>query len=761
MRAKLLAAALLFCSGTAFTQESQLPNNGGGGGGAGSPVVVMPFSANDLLVANSSGQVVDNSTAPSANLSVGLNSTANAVYATGAGVIAKLGTLTGGSAYTVGTAILSLGSITAGTLYTAGTYTAVSLTGGTGAGAQATIIVFGGGVVSVTLTANGTGYLITDVLSAAAASIGGTGSGFSIPVSTVGYPGVALTGGTGTSATANITVAAGGAVSAVALGNHGTGFTAGDSLTAPAASIGGTGSGFSVLVSTVGSVSSTLTEPMRVSSSASGVCADAATCLYNNYIINSDTVDVSGAANGSYGWSWQINYGGAGAKGAHRTAQFVLNVNNVPDDTIAAFYSTLNLISQASVNVGGTSGTGNGKGDLFGFNPYCRLIQGATNWSQCVGEEIDVSVHYGASVDQAIGLQIVQDGLFTVPPNQAATAYLAANASAASVGWDYLLTDGAYAGFPSIKSTGVVFRCYPHANTGNCGTIGSAFDLNSYTAITNFILRGPAANGSIDGNFNIKANSVAVTGTTIPAVGLYSPAAGVGGLSAASGLDIINFGQTSSTNWLIIGTNTAILNAGDNLEIRASANNAQGAMFKNVSATAAAQTYLYLASSTSNTQLQMVLNGGSFTGGLGANAFFISNGGTTGFELDGSGNPYLPSLVNATTAKTGSVCWNTGGGALTYDNSSTCLVSDADQKDIEGSLTGCIDKVKAIKSIKFFYKDRVASPDEHAGFTAQNIDAVEPLFAIRDENGKPIKVRYIEMAALWNCALQELESRIH
>jgi hypothetical protein len=81
--------------------------------------------------------------------------------------------------------ILTLGSITAGTGYVSGTYTNVPLTGGTGAGATATIVISGGGVTSVTITDRGLGYLVADALSASNTNLGGSGSGFSIPVSTV------------------------------------------------------------------------------------------------------------------------------------------------------------------------------------------------------------------------------------------------------------------------------------------------------------------------------------------------------------------------------------------------------------------------------------------------------------------------------------------------------------------------------------------------------------------------------------------------
>ncbi len=75
-----------------------------------------------------------------------------------------------------------------GTGYGNGTFTAVPLTGGTGTGAQATIVVVGGIVTSVTLTAFGSGYSIGDTLSANNASLGGTGSGFGYSVEEVrGY----------------------------------------------------------------------------------------------------------------------------------------------------------------------------------------------------------------------------------------------------------------------------------------------------------------------------------------------------------------------------------------------------------------------------------------------------------------------------------------------------------------------------------------------------------------------------------------------
>jgi len=88
------------------------------------------------------------------------------------------------------TNVATLGTITGGSAYTNGTYTGVVMTLSSGSTAvtypTATIVVSGGAVTTVTLTSNGVGFKdTTTVLTAPAASIGGTGSGFSVPVASL------------------------------------------------------------------------------------------------------------------------------------------------------------------------------------------------------------------------------------------------------------------------------------------------------------------------------------------------------------------------------------------------------------------------------------------------------------------------------------------------------------------------------------------------------------------------------------------------
>lgn len=87
--------------------------------------------------------------------------------------------------YTLNGSINVLGTLTGGTGYVNGTYTNVPLTGGAGNSALATIVVSATHVTSVTITYAGVSYKAADALSASNTFLGGTGSGFSIVVSSI------------------------------------------------------------------------------------------------------------------------------------------------------------------------------------------------------------------------------------------------------------------------------------------------------------------------------------------------------------------------------------------------------------------------------------------------------------------------------------------------------------------------------------------------------------------------------------------------
>jgi hypothetical protein len=84
--------------------------------------------------------------------------------------------------------LAALKILAAGTGYTTGAYSNVPLTGGSGSGGTANVIVGSGGTVaSVVINAPGVKYSTNDTLSIAASNIGGTGSGLEIGVSQTAY----------------------------------------------------------------------------------------------------------------------------------------------------------------------------------------------------------------------------------------------------------------------------------------------------------------------------------------------------------------------------------------------------------------------------------------------------------------------------------------------------------------------------------------------------------------------------------------------
>lgn len=146
--------------------------------------------------------------------------------------------------------------------YTNGTFVATALTGGSGSGAIATITIAGNLVTNVAVTTPGINYVLGDVLSAtlAGSSIAtGILASAGAAYTNGSYPAQALTGGSGTGATANITVA-GNIVTSVVIVAPGVGYTGGDTLSALIPGGAGfsytvnttTGNGFSYSVDTVG-----------------------------------------------------------------------------------------------------------------------------------------------------------------------------------------------------------------------------------------------------------------------------------------------------------------------------------------------------------------------------------------------------------------------------------------------------------------------------------------------------------------------------
>ena len=101
----------------------------------------------------------------------------------------------------VSNSIKTIGTIVGGSGYNNGTYNATALSGGSGFGGTANIVVSGGTVTSVTIVSRGANYVVGGSLTAVLPG----GAGFSVPVTAVYTQGVQMSAAATSSATAELT----------------------------------------------------------------------------------------------------------------------------------------------------------------------------------------------------------------------------------------------------------------------------------------------------------------------------------------------------------------------------------------------------------------------------------------------------------------------------------------------------------------------------------------------------------------------------
>lgn len=296
-------------SGAGITAGTKITALGTGTGGIGTYVISNAHSIGSTTITS-----IDNFTASGLLLNAKT------------GVISAIGNLVGGLNYTAGTytsvglsggtgigaiatIVVSTASVSGvtnlhvGSLYTNGTYLNVPLTGGTGTGATANLLVSGNGISTVTVTNGGSNYLINDTLSCAASSIGvgiatgsianagsgyTTGTFYNVPLTT-------LTG-TGSIAYANLTVNATGNVSAVVLTSPGIGYAITDTVSVSSVNMGGLGSGFVYTVLTVNASTGFTTQVSNLSTgTVSKVTVTSAGAGYSvNDVLSAGATNIGG-----------------------------------------------------------------------------------------------------------------------------------------------------------------------------------------------------------------------------------------------------------------------------------------------------------------------------------------------------------------------------------------------------------------------------------------------------------------------------------
>jgi len=138
-------------------------------------------------------------------------------------------------------------------------------------------------------------------------------------------------------------------------------------------------------------------------------------------------------------------------------------------------------------------------------------------------------------------------------------------------------------------------------------------------------------------------------------------------------------------------------------------------------------------------------------------AGFIVGTGTTD---PGAGQLAVTAMTQTSAAQSGTVCYSTTIGALTYDATLGCLTSLEELKDIHGPITGALAEVVAMNPFWFSPINRPAGSDlaEQPGFGAHQIEAIDKRLVGYDDKGNLRGVRYMEMTAVLAAAIKELKA---
>jgi hypothetical protein len=154
-------------------------------------------------------------------------------------------------------------------------------------------------------------------------------------------------------------------------------------------------------------------------------------------------------------------------------------------------------------------------------------------------------------------------------------------------------------------------------------------------------------------------------------------------------------------------------------------------------------------------------------------AFQTPHAGSTGTAAEtattqillGDNTVALPNIASSSAAQTGSVCFGTSGN-ITYDTTTTCLLSDGRLKRNIEPLDVGISEIMQLKPVSYDLKSE-ANPTglgRQVGLIAQDVMKIDPRLAAVYQSGPdkdtPSGVRYEQMVALLVKGMQEQQHEI-
>jgi hypothetical protein len=464
----------------------------------------------------------------------------------------------------------------------------------------------------------------------------------------------------------------------------------------------------------------------------------------------------------------------------------------------------LTAVGTTSINASGSSATNIGTGSSTGAITLGEITTGSPSTQSTINLDAPITVAQGtgyvgpAWLTNGIGLNV-----------NAAT--FSDNSSSGTISQEAMYAIGAptlttptnavtvtslvtlYVAAPIAGTHVSCTTCYGILTTGTLGTTGGAL-LNGTVTINN------NQNGTTDINTGTSTGTAHIgDGSAASVVDIGNAAGTVTIVSGSSGtMNGVTIGGTTREpgSFTTVNANAAITGtAGLTITGAASSINASSNFATNIGTGTTTSTVTIGGGSNAVTEAATTYTGTGTTWNINAssstNVTNIATGSTTGtlHLADGTGNaavtigngtgidtiqgPFtasnatvkLSGIANSTSAQTGTVCLGTSG-ALSYDNTNTCLVSDIRLKTNIKPLDAGLAEVMALHPISYDLRPE-ANPGHlgrQVGLSAQEVYKVDPrlagLYSSGPEEGTPARIRYMQMTAVLVKAIQEQQAEI-
>lgn len=216
-------------------------------------------------------------------------------------------------------------------------------------------------------------------------------------------------------------------------------------------------------------------------------------------------------------------------------------------------------------------------------------------------------------------------------------------------------------------------------------------------------------------------------------------------------------GTGTSRSLQLNGANTLLFSVGGGTSFTINANdmfatNAAGSTIRNIAA--------------SSTVPTLISNRADTTTGIGAQAsgnVSVIAGGVEQMRVAASGSLLLPLLVQTATAQSGTVCYNSGTGAITYDATVGCLTSTLTEKEDWQDITPqeALAVVLKMQAGSYTYKvGRGLPKGPQIGLAAEQLADIDDRLVGHRPDGTLQGVRYSQASALYPMAIQALQAEI-